>query len=64
MPQLSSLLSLCSTECRAEDQEHAASRITAGAGYKLQDFKIYARGTIERRGEKEAQGLRLYFLLI
>lgn len=55
VPQLSSLLSLCRTKCRAEYQEHTTLRITAGSGYKLQDFKIYAQGTTERRGEKEAQ---------
>jgi len=30
---------------QAEYQERAALRNMAGAGYKLQDFKIYAQGT-------------------
>lgn len=44
---------------------NAALRITAGAGYKLQDFKIYAQGATERKeGEKVQQKSRhgVFFL--
>lgn len=49
---------------QAEYQEHVALRIMAGAGYKLQDFKIYAQGTTEKKksGRKVQPKLQGMFL--